>query len=75
MDILQMLGDAKRDGIRQMGELRKAGAILNANPGGLVISELIFPPQAAGGELSEVYAKFGPDAVNRTPSATYDPTL
>jgi hypothetical protein len=55
--------------------MRKAGAILKANPLSAILTELIFPPAASGGELTEALRKFGPKAVNRNPSPTYDPTL
>lgn len=69
------VGKAFKDSTRTYGEIRKAGAIFNAHPAGALIQELVFPQPAAGGELTEALQRFGPDAVNRNPNSTYDPTL
>jgi hypothetical protein len=70
-----LVGNALQATKDQYGEMRKAGAILKANPLSAILTELIFPPAASGGELTEALRKFGPEAVNRNPSPTYDPTL
>ena len=73
--VKDLVDDALQQTKDQYGEMRKAGMILKTNPAGVVLTELIFPPAAAGGELTEALRKFGPEAVNRNPSPTYDPTL
>ena len=47
-DTMPLIGEG---GTKAIGEVRKAGAILKANPMGALISELIFPPSTAHGTL------------------------
>ena len=54
LDVKKAFGDAKNT----FGEIRKAGAILQANPLGALLGELIFTPPAADGTLdarSKIY--------------------
>ena len=43
----------------EIGKLRKAGAILNNNPLGLLISELVFPDPVADGTLTGAIQRHG----------------
>lgn len=57
----------------QMGKFRKAGQILKANPIGAVLTDLIFPDPVSSGTLTDTMKRFGPDAVDRNPTSTYNP--
>ena len=54
---------------------RDVKALTSANPVTYAVNELMFPDPVASGTMTDVLNRLGPDAVNRTPSATYDPTL
>jgi|TARA_B100000035_G_scaffold3373_1_gene2914 hypothetical protein len=53
------LDDALAETKTQYGELRKAGAILSANPVGVVLSELIFPRPFGDGSLKAAIKREG----------------
>ena len=45
------VGEAFKDAKSTFGEMRKAGAILNANPIGAIVNDLVFPKPMADGTL------------------------
>ncbi len=45
------IGEAFQDAKSTFGEMRKAGAILNANPIGAIVNDLVFPKPMADGTL------------------------
>ena len=49
-----LVGNALQATKDQYGEMRKAGAILKANPLSLILTELIFPPPAYGSLTDEI---------------------
>ena len=59
----------------EMGKFRKAGQILKGSPIGAVLTDLIFPDPVSSGTLTDTMKRFGPDAVDRNPTSTYNPLL
>mgnify|MGYP001179786484 CR=1 FL=1 len=55
-DTMSATGDVPGSAI---GDVRKAGAILQRNPIGLLVSELIFPPSTAHGTLESEIKRGG----------------
>ena len=74
-DVRDVFGGAFNKAKEQYGEIRKAGAILSANPVGMIISELVFPKGVADGTLSGALNRNGYSAINTEPARHYDPTL
>ena len=68
------LGNATKQGVKDQQATRFAAAALQ-HPALIALTDLVFPQSVAPGTLSDVYRQFGPSAVNRNPTATYDPTL